>query len=165
MLTTKKCNECGSEKLIVTEFYSNKDRKDGTLNTCKKCVCRKNKHARLTDTEFRLRQNASTERYRNKNKNKVKLAVADSALKAKYDINLEDYQVMLDQQGGCCLICRYKDDRHRLHVDHNHATGEIRGLLCRNCNVSIGHMKDSPKLLRKLADYLETSQNITRRFQ
>jgi hypothetical protein len=42
-----------------------------------------------------------------------------------------------------------------LSVDHNHATGEIRGLLCQACNHAIGKFKDKPELCRKAADYLE----------
>lgn len=84
-------------------------------------------------------------------------------LKKLYGIGLTDFNRMLAAQGGLCAICRQppteKLNQHigvrGLHVDHDHATGAVRGLLCTNCNGSLGKMKDSPELLRAAADYLE----------
>lgn len=55
-----------------------------------------------------------------------------------------------------CAICG-KPPRARLQIDHNHKTGKYRGLLCDNCNIGLGHFKDSPELLRKAIDYLKRS--------
>lgn len=55
----------------------------------------------------------------------------------------------------CCAICSRPDD---LVGDHDHDTGEPRGILCRNCNLAIGNMHDSPQKLRAAADYLERAQ-------
>lgn len=49
-----------------------------------------------------------------------------------------------------------------LHIDHNHDTGEFRGILCTNCNRGIGHLKDSPDLLRKAIAYLESKGNYSK---
>lgn len=73
----------------------------------------------------------------------------------KYGLTLMDYQEMYDSQGGCCAICR-KVQRRAFDVDHNHATGEVRGLLCTNCNRMLGHAGDSVVNLRAAADYLES---------
>lgn len=51
-----------------------------------------------------------------------------------------------------CEICGSIED---LKIDHDHASGAIRGVLCHHCNVAIGHMRDSPERLRAAADYLE----------
>lgn len=53
-----------------------------------------------------------------------------------------DYERMLDQQNGCCAICGIKQGHH-LHVDHDHATGRVRALLCRGCNNGLGMFRDS----------------------
>ena len=66
-----------------------------------------------------------------------------------------DYQEMYHSQEGCCAICRKQQER-AFDVDHNHATGEVRGLLCTNCNRMLGHAGDSAANLRAAADYLES---------
>jgi hypothetical protein len=55
-----------------------------------------------------------------------------------------------------CAICGTHDPgtKRRMHVDHDHATGKVRGVLCPLCNVGLGHFKDSPALLAKAAQYL-----------
>lgn len=62
------------------------------------------------------------------------------------------------QQNACCAICGVPEGeapRGRLHVDHDHATHVIRGLLCGNCNPGLGQFKDDPELLQAAIDYLE----------
>lgn len=73
-----------------------------------------------------------------------------------YKITADQYAGMHAGQDGGCAICGCEDSRgHRLSVDHSHADGFVRGLLCNTCNTAIGAMGDSPDLLRKAADYLE----------
>lgn len=76
-------------------------------------------------------------------------------LKKRFGINIEQYQEMLEAQGGGCAICGGKDENYSLAVDHCHATGRIRGLLHSKCNQGIGLFGDSPDLLRAAAAYLE----------
>jgi recombination endonuclease VII len=54
-------------------------------------------------------------------------------------------------QGKVCEICR---SDYRLGVDHDHQTGEVRGVLCHNCNVGLGHFRDDPALVVKVISYL-----------
>lgn len=87
-----------------------------------------------------------------------KLQIRSWNLKKLYNVTLEEYDLMLDQQNGGCAICGSPQGEGRsgiLHVDHCHTTGRIRGLLCGNCNKALGCMKDSSDLLRKGAEYLE----------
>ncbi|MGE0576133.1 MAG: endonuclease VII domain-containing protein [Reyranella sp.] len=63
-------------------------------------------------------------------------------------------------QEGRCKICRRPAEEGQwkvLRVDHDHATGKIRGLLCHHCNVALGHFGDSPELLERAAEYLRCS--------
>lgn len=64
-----------------------------------------------------------------------------------------EYDAMLDRQGGVCAICRRPMDR--ICIDHDHRTGRVRGLLCHNCNVALGHFRDSPGLLYASIAYLQ----------
>jgi hypothetical protein len=83
-------------------------------------------------------------------------------LKRYYGLTLETYNVMLAAQGGVCAICKgaetYQpktyDGPKALSVDHNHATGAIRGLLCSRCNYMIGHSMENPDVLIEGAAYL-----------
>lgn len=74
-------------------------------------------------------------------------------IKKLYGITEAEYQDMYQAQGGMCQICT-NEVEGRLHIDHNHDTGEVRGLLCGSCNRGIGLFSDQPELLRKAADYL-----------
>ncbi len=79
-------------------------------------------------------------------------------LKKKYGITEADYERMLSDQGGGCVICGTKDPRgrnhNRFHVDHCHITGIVRGLLCSRCNVGLGSFQDDVTLLNKAISYL-----------
>lgn len=77
-------------------------------------------------------------------------------LKRRFGITSDEYDSMLESQGGVCAICGEADPTgRRLAVDHNHETGEVRGLLCIRCNRGIGNFKDSPALLQAAAEYLQ----------
>ena len=79
---------------------------------------------------------------------------ADS-LKRNYNITLEEYDRLLDEQDGVCAICGgINSNGRRLSVDHDHDTGKIRGLLCGNCNVGIGHLQDDPEVLAAAIGYI-----------
>lgn len=84
-----------------------------------------------------------------------------STLKHKYGLTPECYDEMLLEQEQLCKICRrHKSEfKRKLHVDHCHTTGTIRGLLCPNCNSGIGKLNDDPKLLQAAIDYLTCSDN------
>ena len=78
-------------------------------------------------------------------------------LKSKYNLTIEEYNDILKKQKNRCAICgiRQKKNDRSLKVDHNHKTGKVRGLLCFNCNIAVGHFKDDIKLLQKTINYLE----------
>lgn len=83
----------------------------------------------------------------------------DRTLRYKYGIGCEDYDQMLAAQGGRCAICGGTDTKCSVGdffaVDHDHATGAVRALLCGSCNKALGLMRESPARLRAAADYLE----------
>lgn len=84
-----------------------------------------------------------------------------TSLRKNFGLSLAQYHEMFDAQNGVCANCLEPEHETRngkvkwLAVDHCHGTGEVRGLLCHDCNRGIGCFRDNPDLLRKAADYLE----------
>lgn len=82
-------------------------------------------------------------------------------LKNKFGISVQQYDAMYAAQGGVCAICGSAETKvirgqvQRLAVDHDHTTGKVRGLLCHVCNVALGMLRDSPKLLQKALEYVQ----------
>lgn len=84
-------------------------------------------------------------------------------LRSSYDMSLDEYAYLLDRQNGACATCRLFCEANKvLSVDHDHATGNVRGLLCNKCNVALGCVRDNPTTLRNLAEYLEKHLDATR---
>lgn len=82
----------------------------------------------------------------------------NSHLMRSFGITVEQYREMLANQGGTCAICfQINKSGRRLAVDHSHKTGEVRGLLCTNCNSAIGKLQDSSVIAYQAARYLERS--------
>lgn len=88
-----------------------------------------------------------------KNFEKVKARKAIHNRQRVYSLTEEQYQQMLLLQAGECAICTMKMDKP--HVDHNHKTKVVRGLLCDKCNRGLGYFNDDPTALRTAADYIK----------
>lgn len=82
------------------------------------------------------------------------LKIRDKQLQRDYGITLAEFAVMEHRQNGLCAICKGPPDRKYLLVDHDHVTKKVRGLLCHNCNVLLGHAKDSVEILQAATEYL-----------
>ena len=89
--------------------------------------------------------------------------VLDWHLRRTFGISAEQYRELEAEQQGLCVCCGKPETAidkrtgraRRLHVDHDHATGEIRGLLCSRCNLAIGCMKDDYTTAEAIAAYLK----------
>ena len=92
-------------------------------------------------------------RYRETNKEKINARLKANRLKYLYGISIDQYKSILEQQEGRCAICN--TDSLRMHLDHDHITGNVRGILCTKCNMGIGLLKDDFALLQKAVDYLK----------
>jgi hypothetical protein len=117
-----------------------------------------------------MKENASQKRWRVENPEKVRDyhrkwreknpdTLHDYHLRRAYGITLAEYHVRLAAQGGGCAICGETDPaKHRgrryFHVDHDHDSGVIRGILCGQCNTAIGMLKDSSILAQAAVQYL-----------
>ncbi len=95
-------------------------------------------------------------RYKKKWPERYKTSKRKARLKQLYGISLEYYNNLFEEQQGCCGIC----GKHQtelsitLHVDHDHKTNEIRGLLCADCNLGLGKLGDSLEGLQRAMEYL-----------
>lgn len=75
---------------------------------------------------------------------------------SKYGIEEIDYKNLLEKQQNSCAICKEEFNSNiRPRIDHDHITGKVRGLLCHNCNVALGHFKDNINILKTTIKYLE----------
>jgi len=131
---TKLCTKCLIEKPLDAFFTYNSG---AIAGWCK--VCRRER-ARLRSADYRREQ-------------KYKLT---------YGITVEDYEEMLKQQNYSCKICGATEPGgfggKYFAVDHDHTSGEVRGLLCQKCNQGIGLFKEDVQILLKAISYL-TGQN------
>lgn len=102
-------------------------------------------------SEFHLRSDTG------RHQNGCKECYHSAQMQRNYGISFADYDRMYHEQDGFCAICRLPQNSKRntrFCVDHDHDTGEVRGLLCDSCNRGIGLLKDDPRLLENAAKYL-----------
>lgn len=86
-------------------------------------------------------------------KESTKLRMKKQRMVKRYGIDIDMYKALVDEQKGKCLICSvFCGDK--LHIDHCHKTGVVRGLLCGSCNRALGLLKDSPDFLSNAISYL-----------
>ena len=132
-MDTKTCTNCGVNK-PMSEYHKSKRYKDGLHYMCKPCNCAKSKE------------------WSRANKARAKA----TRLLRQFGITPEQYDQMLADQDGKCAICSGAEPggHGQWHVDHDHETGVVRGLLCHHCNVGLGHFKDNPDLLLMAGIYL-----------
>jgi hypothetical protein len=72
----------------------------------------------------------------------------------RHDISVEDFWSIYENQDGVCPICENDIDPEDSAIDHNHETGNVRGLLCKTCNRGLGMLKDSERVLHNAIDYI-----------
>lgn len=129
----KTCTKCGEGKAL-TEFHKDKHKKDGLTPTCKSC-------------------NRSRSRAHHKLKPRDPEQTRREKLKTRYGTTPEFIAALYEKQQGNCELCGEPLDGN-YHIDHNHGTGEIRGLLHSDCNKGLGMFRDSPERLDKASAYL-----------
>jgi hypothetical protein len=141
----KHCSGCKAD--LPLEYFT--ARKSGArtgqpVSKCKKC-------RRSIQFGYRLRDKSIYERVE-----------WPSKMRRNYGIEPADYYKMLDEQGGGCAICGSKTPgykgKKKFAVDHCHATGAVRGVLCHPCNKALGLFKDEPEIMVKAAAYIKKSR-------
>lgn len=132
--------------------------------TCKKCMNEKpiecfSTHNGIPNARPRCRECCSKEKRIERRKNPEKHL--SYKYKNKFGLTIEDFKILLCRQGNKCAICN-RDHQYykKFCIDHDHETGMIRGILCWNCNVGLGHFKDSTENLKGALRYLSKNKNI-----
>ncbi|MET7963845.1 endonuclease VII domain-containing protein [Micromonospora zamorensis] len=120
--------DCGAIKPF-DDFPRNRSGRGGYGRYCKPCHNEKGK-------ESMLRLHGGSREYH---------------LRRRYGVGEKEFQELLAEQGGVCAICGGADPQH---LDHDHRTGWVRGILCFNCNGGLGQFRDSPMRLARAITYL-----------
>ena len=134
----KTCSDCKLSKPL-DDFHKAKDRAFQRAARCKDC------QAIYSATWYQ------------ENKERLKPNMRKNSYARYYKITIEKYEVLLAEQNNGCAICTAPTGSNgkRLSVDHNHQTGEVRGLLCDDCNIGLGKFKDNSSLLANAINYLK----------
>lgn len=129
------CAACAREhqrKLRREKYYQ---KREPSKNPCTKC--------------------GGTERYKKGDcKTCAKQRIQEQYRLRTYGVTPEAFNRMLEKQGGWCAICR---EQKATHLDHSHATGKVRGILCLQCNTALGSFRDSEKNLMMAINYLRSA--------
>lgn len=156
------CSKCGKTKPL-DDFRRRPDRsirgkRRGRWSSCKEC-----ERAYQLSEVGRSLQNARMIKFRKNmresNYDELRRRERESNLRRKYGFGEVVYQELVEEQEGRCAICEEVPTKGRgkkLHIDHDHVTGKIRGLLCGPCNTALGGFRDDVEIVRKAADYLES---------
>lgn len=139
-MTEKQCTKCGETKTL-SDFYKDSRRKNGATSWCRSCW-KAYEAARREKLGVRGRK--------------------DRKLKYLYGMSINEYSQLLKSQNNVCAVCGGKETvinnksakLQKLSVDHDHATGKVRGLLCTACNKALGLLNDNPDVLEKARIYL-----------
>ena len=144
-LQSKRCYRCKKVK-PVTEFGQNRSRKDGLSHPCRECKSEM-EQIRLADPERRTKRLAYKKEWREARREHLK-QLDRNITASKYGITHEQYEAMFKAQNGLCAICGKPETRiikgslSLLSIDHDHATGKVRGLLCQWCNRMLGAVEN-----------------------
>lgn len=137
-LTEKRCASCKQVKPVAAFFPT------GNMVYCRDCELAKQRASYANGQPTRGRDYSHRR-----------------SIKRLYGLTAEQYEAMAETQDGRCAICGERP-KVRLRVDHDHATGAIRELLCNHCNVALAQARDNPDLLRAMIAYLERHQREMR---
>jgi hypothetical protein len=133
----KTCPKCKTLKKL-TDYGTRKDGRP--YGICKRCSADNTSSWRLANPE---KEKIASRDWQKANPEKCR----EYRNKRRYGLSLEEYDALPKE----CAICNITED---LCIDHNHTTGEIRGVLCRKHNMALGLFNDDPALLLRAVDYL-----------
>ena len=125
----KLCPQCG-QTLPLTDFHRTRRRAEGLARHCRRCAAERSEAGRRAGGIKGRRQHP----------------------RRRSGVRLVEFDELIAAQDGRCAICDAPDPEH---LDHDHRTGWVRGILCFNCNGGLGQFRDSPELLAQAVSYLK----------
>ena len=161
-METKVCTGCNETKTLDDFVRQKRTNSKGDTyyartSKCKKC------HTKNTNA-WKKANKATYNSYKRLWRIKNKDSEWARGIQYRYKVTEADYKRMLGSQGGACAICKCKENIFRgrsiyFCVDHDHATGKVRGLLCSACNRALGLFKDDTSIIKSSLDYLTRHKN------
>ena len=146
----KQCSKCKKYK-PDDKFFKRAGRECGLRSHCRKCLSEYNRK-RNSLPDVKLKASNRQKQYIKQNGEKIK----NAKLMTRYGISIEEYKQKLDSQDKKCAICKTNlEMEKRTHLDHDHNTGKIRGILCWNCNGGLGNFSDDIERLKSAINYLK----------
>ena len=151
LVAEKVCNTCGILKPL-TEFHKQNTGIHGRLSQCKEC---RKKYVVANADMIRDRER---EWAKNDGKMYKKASRRKSRIKKKYGVTEDQVNTLLENQEFRCCICKTDDPGATgWQIDHDHDVGDVRGILCRKCNLGLGLFGDDHRVLRAASEYLRKS--------
>lgn len=150
------CSTCGVEK---SEEAFRPARGTGKVQRKRQCLeCRR---AGFREYQRGEKNSAYRAAYREANRERIAAYMraywAEKGIERRYGITMDQYLDLVAQQQGKCAVC---DREVELHIDHDHETGVVRGLLCGNCNRAAGLLHEEPDRALSLAFYLARAREV-----
>jgi hypothetical protein len=149
---TKVCTVCGIKK-SRDEFYLEKRAKSGLTPQCKECMQSRARqgYARANPAEKKI----------------IREQTRNNQFKCRYGLNRIGYDRLFAEQEGRCVLCGAKPTgktpkTQNLHIDHDHLSGHVRGLLCNRCNWALGTLGDNAAGILNVLDYLSRAEQAYR---
>ncbi len=168
------CPVCGKDREFASKSYFYKAKKYN--HACKSCSnslnagglgmvlydennqrccidCKQHK----PDSEYYNNKSGKTSVCKSCSKERFKNYAKSTGRFKKYGITKEQFNDMIDNQNNQCAICN-KELSSEIHIDHDHATGKVRGILCGKCNKGLGQFDDNVEFLRNAINYLDNGK-------
>jgi hypothetical protein len=148
----KTCTGCLEVKFL-DQFGPRAAGKDGLNSRCHSCVSAVRVARRAADPDARVKEREY------ENRPEVLARIRKKRAGRLYGISAAEYDRLVEDQGGKCAVCR-EVPKKNLCIDHDHASGKVRALLCYPCNVALGLVNDSIDRLNALIAYIEEHRSL-----
>jgi len=152
----KKCSKCGKSYPATEEFFRKRTSRTGKVTLWSPCRDCERKYTRDYCRKYETWKIPRVREYRKTYGVVHKDRIRKWWLNKKYNITVEQFDQMVEMQNNKCAICgsSLEGIKQNRHVDHDHKTGKVRGILCHKCNRGLGYFNDDPVLLKSAAEYV-----------